>query len=260
MDLLCNIAGKVPLSGLLTDEGRQAIWKIEVKTAKLPPPQLLGAAIGEKVLADVPYIVGLDRFLGTGINPYTRDYLHDLGAACATAGAVGLYHVENITPEAVDYGIDLLTNDFKTYVIDEGKLQDLLRSYPVLWKDKDAKPEKCYLGCPHLSLDQLEWWADRIHERLKKQGTKLLKVKTVICSASQVLEKFMENKKGWQRLSQAGVKFSPACPMQLFDNDLSKDEAIITNSNKLRTYTNARFFPDKEILEILTTVEIMGKK
>jgi predicted aconitase len=257
LDLLCNIIGKAPLSGFLTDEGRQASWRIEVKTEKLPPPQLLGAAIGGKILADVPYIAGLDRFLGTDLNPFVRDYLHEMGAACAAAGAVGLYHVENITPEAIDYKLDLLTGDYRTLIIDEDVLRNLLRSYPVLWNTINVKPEKCYLGCPHLSSNQLEWWAKKIHERLKQHGTKLLKVKTTICSAPQVLAKFRKNKKVFRKLSQAGVRFSAACPMQLFDNAVSKDEAIITNSNKLRTYTPARFFPDEEIVGILVTGEIL---
>jgi len=52
-------------------------------------------------------------------------------------------------------------------------------------------------------------------------------------------------------LRTAGVKLSAGCPMQLFDNDLAAGSAIITNSTKLRTYTNARFFPDHRIVEIL---------
>ncbi len=245
MDLLCNIVGKVPFSGFLTDEGRRATWRIEVKTEQLPLPQMLGAAIGRRILADVPYIIGLDHFLGPCLNPTTRDYLHEMGAACAAAGAVALYHVENITPEAVDYGRDLLTEEFKTHIIDEKELDELKRSYPVLWKRKNAKPEKCFLGCPHLSMEQLDWWAERIPEQVK--------VRTTICAAPGVLEKYREAGSGYERLSQAGVKFSPACPMQLFDKNLSREDAIITNSNKLRTYTTARFFPDKEILEILST-------
>jgi hypothetical protein len=49
---------------------------------------------------------------------------------------------------------------------------------------------------------------------------------------------------------------SAGCPMQLFDNDLAAGSAIITNSTKLRTYTNARFFPDHRIVEILVGGEI----
>lgn len=256
LDLLCNIVGKVPLFGLLTHQGRKATWRIDVKTDTLPPPQILGAAIGTKVLSDVPYITGLDRFLGNGLNPFTWDYLHEMGSACATAGAVGLFHVENVTPEAVEEETHLLAPDCKHYTIDESELLKLQRSYPVMWKNRYQKPEKCFLGCPHLSLKQLQWWADAIEKQLKTLGKSHLEVKTTICSAPNVLETFRKTATGWQTLTQAGAKFSPACPMQLFDNDLLKGEAIITNSNKLRAYTDARFFTDVEIVKIMTTGEI----
>ena len=256
IDLLCNIAGRVPLTGLLTDRGRKATWRVEVKTDQLPAPQILGAAIGKIVLAEVPFIAGLQGFLGTGINPRTRDYLHEMGAAAAAAGAVGLFHVENITPEAVDHERNLLVREPRDVIIDEEALQELTGSYPVMWKNKGADPIKCFLGCPHLSLDQLQWWADAIHGRLLRNGGSRLKVNTTICSAPQVLEEFRKHNKGWARLSAARVRFSTACPMQLFDNDLSRDDAIITNSNKLRTYTHARFFLDEEIVDIVVTGNI----
>jgi predicted aconitase len=240
----------------LTDEGRRATWLIEVNTEKLPLPQLLGAAIGRKVLADVPFLVGLDRFLGSGLNIETRDYLHEMGAACATAGAAGLYHVENITPEAIDYSRDLLVPNHKTYSINDQQLQDLLASYPVMWTDKGAKPDKCFIGCPHLSLQQLYWWTEKIHSTLQAKSRRQLPVKTTICAAPQVLQKFKSDAKARQKLERASVKLSVGCPMQLFDNDLSAGEAIVTNSNKLRAYTTARFFPDEELVEILVSGEI----
>jgi hypothetical protein len=36
------------------------------------------------------------------------------------------------------------------------------------------------------------------------------------------------------------------------NNPLSKKMPVITSSNKLRTYTSARFYPDDEILEMIT--------
>jgi predicted aconitase len=290
MDLLSNIVGKTPLAGLLTDEGRRATWLVEVRTTKLPHPQLLGAAIGRKVLEDVPFIVGLDRFLGSGLSEETLrqaqgrllrqpfdgvcpersrgaqdkaqgrllDYLQEMGAACATYGAVGLYHVENITPEAVDQGTDLLVPDHATYVIDDQELQDLMASYPVMWADKEAKPEKCYIGCPHLSLRQLYWWTDKIHSALQAGRQSQLAVETTICAAPQVLQKLKADVKAYERLERAGVKLSVTCAETLFEGGVSAGEAIVTNSNKLRAYTTARFFPDEELVEILVSGEIKG--
>ena len=258
MDLICGIVGKAPLAGLLTDEGRRASWLVEVRTKVLPSPQLLGAAIGKKVLADVPFIVGLDRFLDPGLNATTRDYLHEMGAVCATAGAVALFHVESITPEAVDYGRDLLTPDYRTFTIDDQQLQDLFAAYPVMWEDQDAAPEKCFIGCPHLSLEQLYWWTDEIDGALRSEGRQELPVKTTLCAAPQVIQEFQADAQARSKLGRAGAKLSTGCPMQLFDNDLSAGEAIITNSNKLQAYTAARFFPDSVLVEIMASGEIKG--
>lgn len=262
MDLLCNVAGKVPLSGLLEDGARRATWLIRVRTEQPPLPQLLGAAIGRRVLADVPFIAGLDRFLdvgrgaGEGLPMATRDYLSELGTACATAGAVGLFHVEGVTPEAVARQRDLLTPDHRTLVIDDGLLAELAASYPVLWHDPEAAPEKCYLGCPHLSAGQIEWWARTIGAALRARGQAAVKVPTTLCAAPQTLALLRRSGTAAEELEAAGVMLSPGCPMQLFDKDLAARSAIVTNSTKLRTYTNARFFPDRRIVDIVVSGDI----
>jgi predicted aconitase len=256
MDLLSNIVGKTPLAGLLTDEGRRATWLVKVETEQLPPSQLLGAAIGKKVLADVPFIMGLDRFLDPSLNEATLDYLQDMGATCATYGAVGLYHVENITPEAVDQGTDLLRPGHETYVVDDQELQNLMASYPVMWADQETKPEKCFLGCPHLSLRQVYGWADKIHHTLQVRGQSQLAVETVMCAAPQVLQKFKADTEAYERLKQTGVKLSVSCSETIFETGLCTGEPILTNSNKLRAYTTSRFFPDEELVEILVSGEV----
>ena len=100
MDIMGSAVGYVPYFGLLTDEGRKASWVIQIKTEKKPEAQLLGSAIGMKVMEDVPYVFGLDKWLGTELDEATCSYLKDFGAATASNGAVGLYHIVNLTPEA----------------------------------------------------------------------------------------------------------------------------------------------------------------
>lgn len=130
IDLMGSVVGYVPYFGLLTDDGRKADWVVEIKTSK-PEAQLLGSAIGMKVMEDVPYIVGLDSWLGE-LNEDTKTYLKDFGAATASNGAVGLYHVEGITPEAVEQGRALVRENAQTYVIDDAELQRIYESYPVI--------------------------------------------------------------------------------------------------------------------------------
>lgn len=252
IELLSGIIGKTPEFGLLTDEGRKANWLIELKTSKLPNAQVLGSAIGMKVMEDVPYVVGLDRFLGSGINDTTINYLKDFGAASASNGAVGLYHIENITPEAVEQGRKLLKQDYRVYTIDDDEIKRVIDSYPVIWKDKNAKPKICFIGCPHLSLSQIYQWTDDIYNALKKKGRNKVKIRTILSAAPNVIDKFKTNENYYKKLLSTGAKLTYICPLMYMNNPLCAKQPVITNSNKLRTYTTARFFLDDEILDLIT--------
>ena len=59
-------------------------------------------------------------------------------------------------------GEALIKPDAKTYVIDDAELERVYREYPVIWKDKDAQPKLCFMGCPHMSLQQLKDWTDKV--------------------------------------------------------------------------------------------------
>lgn len=255
IDIMGSLLGLVPHFGLLTDDGRKASWIIEVKTTKKPEAQLLGSAIGMKVMEDVPYVVGLDKWLGNELNDQAKDYLKDFGAATASNGAVGLYHIDNLTPEAVESGRDLILPEAKTYVIDDAELERVYNDYPVIWKNKDAKPKLCFIGCPHLSYEQLMGWTKRIHTALKKNGRKKVVIPTVLTAAPDVIERF-EQTKGASVLKMHGVVLSYICPLMYMNNPLSTKMPVITSSNKLRTYTSARYYTDKEILSQITGGQI----
>ena len=251
IDIMGSIVGYVPYFGLLTDEGRKATWVVKVQTSKKPEAQLLGSAIGMKVMEDVPYVVGLDQWIGTELNDSACAYLKDFGAATASNGAVGLYHIENLTPEAVESGKDLIAEGAKEYIIDDAELERVQREYPVIWKNPNAAPKLCFVGCPHLSLQQLKDWTDNIEEALKKNGTKKVVIPTVFTASPGVLEKF-EKTDYAVRLKATGVITSYICPLMYMNNPLCKTMAVITSSNKLRTYTSARYYRDDEILQMIT--------
>lgn len=101
MDICCAIAGRAPRTGLHLDENRLATLVVDTDA--------LSAALRDR---DVFYPV-LGTWLGaaagdgvaviTGLPPTaTEDQLKALGAAAASSGAVGLFHVEGVTPEAPD--------------------------------------------------------------------------------------------------------------------------------------------------------------
>ena len=215
LDLFGSIVGCVPYFGLLTDEGRKASWLIEVKTSRKPEAQL-----------------------------------KDFGAATASNGAVGLYHIENLTPEAVKSGRALLKEGYKTFVIDDAVLEETERNYPVIWKDRNAKPKLAFIGCPHLSSAQLDSWSDRINDELSSRGLKKVAVKTVMTAAPALMDKFKAGEKG-RRLMRQGVILSHICPLMYMNNPQCGSMPVITCSNKLRTYTSARYYKEDELLRMI---------
>ena len=251
MDIMGSIAGYVPYFGLLTDEGRKATWIVKVECSKKPEAQLLGSAIGMKVMEDVPYITGMNKWLGTELTDEACAYLKDFGAATASNGAVGLYHIENLTPEAKEQGAGLIAEGAKVYVIDDAELERVKQSYPVMWKNPDGKPKLCFVGCPHMSMQQLIDWTERVEAGLKASGNKKVLIPTVFTTAPAVKAEF-EKTEYAKRLQATGVILSYICPLMYMNNPLCKAMNVMTSSNKLRTYTTARSYTEEEILANIT--------
>ena len=245
------IAGWVPEFGLLTDEGRKADLIVEVETETLPEAQLLGSAIGIKAVENVPYIKGLDRFLGRELNDEVKAYFKDMGAAMASNGAVGLYHVENLTPEAKESGASLIRKDAEVYTITESELLRIRSSYPDIRKNKNAPPELCFIGCPHLSKEQLIKWTGIIEQKLNQNKKSKVSIPTVMTSPRGVLKEFSKTEE-YKRLKSFGLLFSETCPLMYMNNPLCAKKSVITNSNKLRTYTTAVYYKDDEIADLIT--------
>ena len=251
MDIMGSIAGFVPHFGLLTDEGRKATWIVQVATTKKPEAQLLGSAIGMKVMEEVPFVTGMEKWLGTELNDENRAYLKDFGAATASNGAVGLFHMENLTPEAKVQGAGLVAEGARVYVIDDTELERVKKNYPVVWKNPAAKPKLCFVGCPHLSMEQLIRWTEDVEAGLKKNGLKQVSIPTVFTTAPAVKKAFDKTEYA-KRLANTGVVLSYICPLMYMNNPLCGKMPVITCSNKLRTYSTARYYTEQEILGIIT--------
>ncbi|MGL1889668.1 MAG: aconitase X catalytic domain-containing protein [Reichenbachiella sp.] len=255
IDMLCSILGKAPYFGLLTDEGRQAKWLIDVRLTEKPHPEMIGSAIGLKVVEDVSYIIGMDKFIPE-INEATSGYLKDFGAATASNGAVGLYHMEGVTPEAVKSGKDLLDEGYQTYVIDDAELKRIYATYPNLWKEQDGTPERVFLGCPHMSYGQMVEWGDRIINAMEKESKSKIAIPTYFFGSIFVKQDFEKrNPEMVEKLDGYGVSRPINCPMMWCSTPVAGAERVATNSNKTRVYTSARFFFD----DVLTHLIVHGE-
>jgi len=257
IEMLCNILGKAPNFGLTTDEGRKAKWLIELTTTDEPQWSVVGGAIGMKVMEDVPFIAGADRYLGQ-VDGISCGKLKDMGAATATNGAVGLYHVENITPDAIDQGRDLLVEGYQTYVIDDAEVDRVRKAYPNLWTQKDAKPTRAFVGCPHNSFHQLYDWGMKVTHALANRGQEKVAIPLHLLCSPLVFDHFLDEHSELVRdLKRVGVNFTNTCPLTFAGlPGITKTEFFITNSNKTREYTNARFLNDDAVLETVLTGEM----
>ena len=249
LDLFSNILGCTPEFGLLTDEGRRATWLVDLRLRRIPQPQVLGAFIAQRVVCDVPYIAGLDDLLGPGLTSTSDDYLKEMGAACAAVGgAIGLMHVEGITPEAVDDGRTLLTPGHRRLVIDDDALDELSSSYRA--GAGSSPPERCVVGCPHLSLAELKWWVRTLEARLEASARERVAVETILAAAPQVIAELLADHDWAGRVRRIGLVLSPACLETFLDNPASARRPTVTTSNKLRAYTSAQLVDADELVAI----------
>ena len=102
-----------------------------------------------------------------------------------------------------------------------------------------------------MSLQQMKDWTDRVEEGLKAAGNSKVVIPTVFTASPGVLKEF-EKTEYAARLKKTGVITSYICPLMYMNNPLCGKMPVITSSNKLRTYTTARYYTDDEILVQIT--------
>ncbi len=172
--LAAAIVGRTGAYGLHLDENRRATLHVNVRCPldSISDFGALGYSVGREARNRVPYFTGLARSVFPGA-------LRALGAAMAASGAVALYHVADVTPEANRCGI--LSEDCDALVID-----DLSLAYRAL-NAEETRIDLVWFGCPHASLEEIAALADLLggrqiatslwittaretHERAQEQG------------------------------------------------------------------------------------------
>ncbi|NDR57919.1 aconitase X [Aliiruegeria sabulilitoris] len=257
-EVLCAIAGKVPEFGMLLDEGRKAKWHIDIKLSKEPHWGALGGAIGTKVIEQVPYLTGIDQWIPMEDGKpdlIAMGKLKAMGSATASSGAVGLYHVENVTPEAQEHGRDLFADEYETYVIDDAEMQRVLDSFPNRWKEPDGDPTAVYLGCPHNTYEEVVYWTKRFNSALRAQGQKEVAIPVILACPIVVRNKLLDEYPLLLRdVLRAGVQFTTICtPGYQGLKGMADIDRGVTNSAKARHYSGLRLFGDDDLIQIALT-------
>jgi predicted aconitase len=152
--LAAALCGVTPNYGLHLDKNRRPNFFVNVNSELKTNSDFgaLGYHIGKIVKDKVPYF--------KGIKNADVDQLKTLGAAMAASGAVALYHVEGLTPEAKFMD----TSGLETIEVGDRELHE---AYEKLNTGKD--PDIIILGCPHASLKEIAALACKVEgKRLKK--------------------------------------------------------------------------------------------
>ncbi|MGO1120274.1 aconitase X [Rhodovibrionaceae bacterium A322] len=156
LDLCCAISGRAPAYGLHLQENRHATLLID--TSALPDRlkqqevfyPVLGSWFGRAVGTDIGVITGLPKDL-------PEDWLKAFGAASASSGAVALFHMAGITPEAPS--AEAALNHQPPAMILKPTLEDLrdARDHLSTAKTKasiETPVDAIAVGSPHFSFDE----------------------------------------------------------------------------------------------------------
>jgi len=181
--LAAALCGVTPNYGLHLDENRkpQLVVNVDAKLEDNADFGALGYVVGKQAKNRIPFF--------KGIKEADTDQLKALGAAMAASGAVALYHVEDMTPEA-----HLMSTEGLETISVTGK--DLDDTFSKLSTGKE--PDIIILGCPHSSLKEIMTLA-------RKLEGKKLKKPLWVCTSRMVKE--AANRMGFtQTIEDAGGK------------------------------------------------------
>jgi predicted aconitase len=142
--LAAAITGRTGAYGLHMDENRRPTLHVTVRCPMhtLSDFGALGHWVGKAACNGVPYFV----FEGAK-DAWSREALKALGAAMAASGAVALYHVAGVTPEADRF--DAPGSDRETLSVD-----NLRPAYVALNSDV-SRIDLAWFGCPHASIEEI---------------------------------------------------------------------------------------------------------
>ena len=226
MDICCAIAGRAPRTGLHLDEQRHAT--VVVDTGAIDPElkrrdvfyPVLGTWLGATVDDRVAVVAGLPENV-------TEDQLKAMGAAAASSGAVGLFHIEGVTPEAPDLHTALGGADPEAEVTPSpAALRDTRDTLSTAAADRiDAVA----VGSPHFSLEEFA----RLEALLPAAP---FAVPFYVCTGRFEYHQ-LETADRLRRFEEAGVEIVVDTCVVVTPILPPKDGVLMTNSGKFAHYT-----------------------
>jgi predicted aconitase len=225
--LAAAIVGKTPRYGLHLPQNRVPTAVVRVDPGETNVDYgALGFLVGKRLGNAVPYF--------QGIHP-TGDELKNLGAAMAASGSIALYHVEDVTPEA---RAGLVPEDrLETLPVGPEELEEAYRSLSSSLREQDV--DLITLGCPHLSIDELEEIAEFLRDKRPRKDAPDL----WCCTSKEVKKKAAESVKVIEAFGKVLVD---TCMVVAPIEEVASVTA--TNSGKAATYLPLDSFCGQKVL------------
>jgi predicted aconitase len=161
LDIGAAITGRVPDGGLHRDENRKATVRLDCSPL---PSRLLAEDAAWGVLGQIG-----GRVAGSGVPVLTgvpgevsEDQLKAFGAAAASSGGVGLFHVVGVTPEAPTLAA-VAGDGLETLAVRPGEVRAVRDELSTA---HDHRIDAISLGTPHFSLTEFDRLAQLLAEDL----------------------------------------------------------------------------------------------
>jgi hypothetical protein len=221
------ITGRAPRFDLHLDQNRLADIHISVSD---PAPfsfsddqfyALLGYEVGRLSGGKVPVITGIP----SGVS---RDHLKTMGAAVASSGGVGLFHIVGVTPEAPTLEAVLPEGEQPVEKVVTGK--ELTRAKGELTVEEDRELDLVLLGCPHFSLPEFQKLSDLLGGREVAEGVEFW------VQTNREVYSWIEEMGILARLRNRGVRVSTDSCIFNWPLDNWSFETAVTNSAKFSHY------------------------
>lgn len=230
--LAAALTGRVPAYGLHLDENRLGKIHVEVETEinGVTDYGTLGYYVGSIAKQDIPVFEGI-------LKNVSNDELKGLGAALASSGAVALFHVVGVTPEATSIK-DAFGGNKPDYVLNFG-VKEKEATEALLNKEKSGDVDWVVIGCPHASIKEFYDIAKALSGRKIKDG-----VAFWVCTSLPI--KAMAERMGYTKVitDAGGIIVCDTCPVLLPARKLAEKmnyKSVTTNSAKMANLTAGQF-------------------
>lgn len=216
IDVCSAVTGYTPEFGYLLDENRRGRLLVRLKIKKMDA-SALGYLLGKLVVDRVPVVEHYD---------FSRVELKNMGGAMAASGAVALFHVEGVTPEAPDFASVFDGKPEKEITITQDMIDELRYKGPV---------DMVIFGCPQMTFDEIMELAPRFAGRKVKKPT-------IFFMVPDAYKRFMETGL-YAKVKDAGVRLETCCPVSALTSLQGMfKKKIMTASGKTYYYLDGSLY------------------